>query len=104
MSILILINTAFICRRYESTSAAAVIHLYNDGTLVASLYFYYDAAKATQDPAESHGRIVLYNHISMLDSMIDMLRKEDSVYLNYNLDMRLAYLTTRHEEVGEEET
>lgn len=92
------------CRRYETTSNAAAIHLYNGGALVASLYFNYDAAAANRDPVLSGSRVLLFYHMSMLDTIVDMLRNEDSVYLFYNIASKLGYLNTGKEEVGEEET
>ncbi len=91
-------------RRYETTTNAAAIHLYNGNSLVARLYFNYDAVRANRDPALSGSRVTLYYHMSMLDTIVDMLRNEDSVYLFYNIDSKLGYLNTGKEEVGEEET
>jgi len=91
-------------RRYDTTSNAAAIHLYNGSALVGSLYFNYDAARANRDPVQSGSRVVLYYHMSMLDTIVDMLRNEDSVYLFYNIDAKLGYLNTGREEVGEEES
>lgn len=48
--------------------------------------------------------MVLYYHISLLDTLVDMLRNEDSVYLFYNIASKVGYLNTGKEEVGEEET
>ena len=90
--------------RYDTTTNASAIHLYNGYSLVASLYFNYDTSLANRDPVESGGRVVLYYHMSMLDTIIDMLRNEDSVYLFYNISAKLGYLNTGKEEVGEEET
>lgn len=91
-------------RRYSTASNAAAIHLYNGGALVGSLYFNYDAARANRDPGQSGSRVVLYYHMSILDTIVDMLRNEDSVYLLYNIDAKLGYLNTGREEVGEEES
>ncbi len=91
-------------RRYDTTTNAAAIHLYNGSALVASLYFNYDASMANRDPVLSGSRVILYYHMSMLDTIIDMLRNEDSVYLFYNISAKLGYLNTGKEEVGEEET
>lgn len=90
--------------RYDTTTNASAIHLYNGYSLVASLYFNYDASLANRDPVQSGSRVVLYYHMSMLDTIIDMLRNEDSVYLFYNISAKLGYLKTGKEEVGEEET
>ena len=91
-------------RRYDKTTNAAAIHLYDGNALVASLYFNYDASMANRDPVISGGRVVLYYHMSMLDTIIDMLRNEDSVYLFHNIPSKLGYLNTGKEEGGEEET
>ncbi len=90
--------------RYETTGNPSAIHLYNSNTLVASLYFNYDASNANRDPVLSGSRVILYYHMSMLDTIIDMLRNEDTVSLFYNIDSKLGYLNTGKEEVGEEET
>ena len=90
--------------RYDTTSNAAAVHLYDGASLVASLYFNYDASIANRDPALSGSRVILYYHMSMLDTIIDMLRNEGSVYLFHNIGSKLGYLNTGKEEVGEEET
>ena len=90
--------------RYDSATNAAAIHLYNGNSLVGSLYFNHNTTSANKNPQVSNGRVILYYHMSMLDTIVDMLRNEDSVYLFYNLSSNLGYLNTGKEEVGEEET
>jgi hypothetical protein len=91
--------------RYDTIDDAATIQLYNGELLVAILFFNYDASKANRDPVLFGGdRVFLYYHMSMLDTIIDMLRNEEPVYLYYNIDRQLGYLSTSKEEVGEEET
>jgi hypothetical protein len=91
------------CRRYDTTSNAASIHLYNEGSLVGSLYFNYDASIANKDPYLSGSRVIIYYHMSMLDTIIDLLRNERPLHLFHNIPTKLAYISTSMEEVGEEE-
>ncbi len=76
----------------------------NGSSLVGSLYFNYSESNANRDPILSGSRVILYYHMTMLDTIVNMLRNEDSVYLFYNIDAKLGYLNTGKEEVGEEES
>lgn len=93
-------------RYNKSGSAAASIDLISSANSSASaaLYFYYDEASSNRAPIQSGSRILLSYHVSMLDTIIDMLRNEDSTYLFYDIPNGLGYLTTNKEPVGEEET
>jgi hypothetical protein len=90
--------------RYDTRDDTATIQLYDGERLVAMLFLNYDASKANRAPVQSGDRVLLYYHMSMLDTIIDMLRNEEPLYLGYSIDRQYGYLSTREEEVGGEET
>jgi len=98
-------QVAIYSKRYNTSSNAAAIHLYNSSnTLVGSFYFNYDEGMANRAPVMSGSRLVAYYHMSMMDSIIDLLRSEDTCYLFEAVGSGLAYIATTKEEIGEEES
>jgi len=92
-------------KRYNTSSNAAAIHMYNSSnTLVGSFYLNYDEGMANRAPVISGSRVIAYYHMSMLDSLVDLLRNEDTCYLFENVGSGLAYIATTKEEIGEEES
>ena len=91
-------------RSYNTKNNAASISLFRNGKQVASLHFHSDASLANKDPVLSETKVTLYYHMSMLDTIIDMLRNEDSVFLTFNIDKKVGWMATGKEGVGEGET
>ncbi len=79
----------------------AVIFLYDDKSTVVAEVIFWDDVDPVPDPAEEHGKQLLYFRRSALHDVVDLLRNEGPIYLKQ--DSGTVALSTGYEPVGEGE-
>lgn len=84
------------------TNIRAQIHLFDGSNkMIGSVDFYESELELPADSNE--GRIVLAMHTNMMHSVVDILRNEGPVYIEWQERLKNAYLGTSMEAVGEGE-
>jgi len=79
------------------------VHLYNDQTIVGSIYFKPEGTALQPALLESTGKIVLQYPMNLLEATMQMIRYEKPLYIWYS-NPGVAYIGTFGQEpVGEQE-
>lgn len=78
----------------------AIVKLYEGEEGLGSIYFA-DLDKSLADSRENSGRIETWMPLTMLSSVVDLLRNEEPV--TFGFDSGAAWLNTSREKVGEAE-
>ncbi len=80
----------------------AIIHLFDENNKMVAHLSFLPAKKALpEDDNENYMKIHLPLH--MLNTVIDILRNESPVYVQWNQDQNCGFLSTSAEPVGEGE-
>ena len=81
----------------------ASIHLFDkDKKLVGNLSFV-ESGETIKKDAEKDGKIEMYLPASQLTNVVDILRNERPIYIDWQEKLKNAYLGTAQEPVGEGE-
>jgi hypothetical protein len=79
------------------------VHLYDDISLVGSIYFKPEGRALQPARLDASGRIILQYSLNLLEATMQMLRYEKPLYVWYS-DPGIAYIGTFGQEpVGEQE-
>ena len=79
----------------------ALVKCYHDDDFVVQVNFYPDG-KVPENHYDKRNKLVYLRYpISMYYNIIDLLRNEKPIYFSYNPDLKLGYVRTGKEPIGE---
>jgi hypothetical protein len=81
----------------------AVIRLRQDNTPVGSIVFYKEGHAIPDADASDEGYISMHLPFNMFESVVDILRNEKPIRLDFNVPEEMAFFSTDWEPVGEAE-
>ncbi len=86
----------------QGTGMRAQVHLFGvDNRLIGEIHFMDDGLLLPEDVSEP--RLIMALPVSMLDNVVDLLRNEGPVFIEWQAKIDNVYLGTSQEPVGEGE-
>ena len=82
----------------------ALVKCYHDDDFVLQVSFYPDGKSLPENHYDVRNKLVYLRYpMSMYANIIDLLRYEKPIYFSYNVDLKLGYVRTGKEPIGEGE-
>jgi len=80
----------------------ALVKCYHDDDFVVQINFYPDSKKLPENSYDKRNKLAYLRYpMSMYPNIIDLLRHEKPIYFSYSVGLKMGYIRTGKEPIGE---